>query len=310
VSRTTTNLVYGVTGQTFSYRVPQGRPTSATFSVFSFDAGDDDTPEFTGTATVDSVSTSVTSASGASQSDPQRINLSTTSIVAGTKYLLSEASVQEWVTPVEIQTGYVRCRYPLKNDYTTAGTFVGTTISGTVDSAWIANLSNISDPSDPDPGYRVRWSIVVSGVTYVAYSHLDVVRAPVGHQVDVDDISARAPGWSDSIPTDYIEEQGRPVIDAAWLSVQAKLASLGIDTDAMRNDQILDELVILRALNIIAIGGWRPGGYASQAEYVAVTQGEYDRFLEQHFEAAPRHRLGIETNGAAERTKSVSVWGK
>jgi hypothetical protein len=309
--RSTATIVYGVSGQTLEIRALEGRASSATFDVLPDFAGDDDEPEFSGTGTVDSVSTTVSAASGQSQTDPQKVSLtSTSSIVTGRKYLLAENSLREWVEPVSIHSGYIRVRHPLKNDYTTSATFVGTTITASVDATWAAAEENISDHLDPNPDYRVRWEYVVSGATCVAYSFFDLVRATVAHRIDIDDINARAPGLHDSIPIEYREEQGRPLVDAAWRAVQAKLASLSIDTDALRDNQILDELTILKALNVLAVGGWRPPAYASQLEYIEVTSQQFDRFIEQHFQVTLKHRLASGSSGGSDTRFAVPVWVK
>jgi hypothetical protein len=309
--RTTASILYGIASQTLSHRVLAGRPTSATFKVFNDYAGDDDTTEFSGSASVSAVSTTVSSASGPSQADPTKISLTaTTSVTTSEKYLIAEGSRYEWVQPVEIVSGsYIRVRYPLKNDYTTAATFVGTTLSAAVDDTWAADLGNVSDQLDPNPGYRVRWAILVGGVTTVEYSYFDLVRAAVSHSVDVDDLSIRAPGYFDSIPTDYRVEQGRPIIEAAWQAVQAKLAAMSIDTDALRDSQLLDELVLLKSLCMIARGGWAPGAF-SLPDYIKVTQDDFDRFIEQHLQVARPHTLAEGTSGAAENVPVKSYWSK
>lgn len=309
MSRSTSDVIYGVTGQSLLYRVMQGRPTSATFEVFHDTSGDDSTAEFSGSATVDSVSTTVASASGPSQADPQKLNLTSTSnITIGRKYLLSESSKQEWVEPVEIVTGsYIRVRHPLRSDYTTSATFVGTYLSASVDATWVATESKLSDQIDQNPSYRVRWEVLVGGATTVAYSFFDLVRASVTHQIDLSDLNDRAPGLVDSCPTDYAIDQGRSLIDAAWRSVQARLAALKIDTDALRDDSITDELTILRALNMIARGGWKPAGFDSLAEYIATTQQDFDRFVEQHFQVFQPHRMAESASGGAETVRQFVI---
>jgi hypothetical protein len=281
--RKTTGIIYGVTGQTVEYRVPQGRPTSATFKVFRDYAGDDNTPEFSGTATLDSVSQSVTAASGPSQSDPNRVNVVTTGMVTTRKYLISEGSRQEWFTPLEIGSGYCRARLELKNDFTTAATVVSTTITAAIDSTFIADLSKVSAGSDPTPGYRVRWAILIGGLTLPAYSFFDVERAEILYEVDIEDLNTRAPGVARTLPTEYRVDQGRALFDSAWRSARADLAVMGIDVDAIRDDESLDELVILKSLLILAEGGWRPPSWDSAAgSYVADRRDVYNRFLEQH----------------------------
>lgn len=308
--RSTSNVIYGITGQTLEYRVPQGRPTSATGEVFYDTGTDDSTPLWTFTATVDSVNTTLTAASGLGQTDATKLNVSPTSFVTTRKYLISEASMKEWITPAQIAAAAVYARHPLQNAYTTSATVVGTTLIATVDSTFIADASYISDQKDQNPGYRVRWEIVVGSTTTVAYTFFDVVRSIVTHQVDIEDINARAPGLMDTLPIDYRTEQGRPLLDAAWQSVQAKLASIGVDTDALRDDQILDELVVLRSLCILALGGWRPSTYDSVGAYLAAVTEEYNTFLEQHFSVTLKHRIAEGTSGAADTVHAQPFWSK
>lgn len=307
--RSTTDLVFGVLGQTLSLRVMQGRPTSATFTVLEDYANDDAAAEFSGTATLDAVTTVLTAASGAGQTDAHRINLTTTGIVTGRKYLLSEGQRQEWIDPIEVGTGYIRARHPLANAYTTAATFVGTTITAAVDATWVAAEANISDHLDPNPDYRVRWAIVIGGVTHIVYSYFDLVRSTVTHQVDIEDLNSRAPGLHDRLPTEYRAEQGRPLIDAAWRSVQAKLASLRIDTDALREDQSIDELVILRALYMLAMGGWHPLGMSS-GEYITETRTDYERFVEQHFQVSLMHPVATSSGAGVDVVRAQPFWSK
>lgn len=308
--RSTTNIVYAISGQTLELRFMLGRPTSATFEVFRDYADDTATAEFTGTATLTSPTTTLTAASGAGQTDPQKLNLTSTSIVTGRRYLLSEASVREWVDPIQIASGYIRARYPLQNAYTTAATLASTTLTATVDATWIAMLTSIGNPKDPNPDYRVKWSVVYSGATYVVYSYFDVVRSVVAHQVDISDINDRAPGLMDSLPVEYEAEQGRPLIDAAWRAVHAKLASLGIDVDSFRDDSFVDELVVMKACQILAIGGWRPAGYQTISEYVAVTTDAFDRFIEQHVQVQLKHRIDIGQGGGADIARAQPYWAK
>lgn len=312
MARSTTDVSYAVTGQTVELRVLQGRPTAATFSVFHDYAGDDDTAEFTGTATIADPSTTVDATSGDGQTDPQKINLTaTTGIVTTRKYLISEGSKQEWVQPIEVVTNdYIRVRHPLKNSYTTAATFVSTTIAAAIDSTWVADEANLSDHLDPNPDYRVRWAVTVAGVVYPLYSFFDLVRSPIAHEIDLDDLDARAPGIVDGMPTQFRVEQGRPLVNSAWRAVKAKLAAHNIDVDAFRNDDVLDELVMLKALNVVAMGGWRPLGYDSVSQYVADTDRAFETFFQQHVGVVQRSRLASGTSGGADVVRSVPFWSK
>lgn len=311
MSRTTADIIFDVTGQTLPHRVLAGRPTSATFDVFEDYANDDATAEFSGTATVDSVNTTVDVACGVSSADPQKVSLAaTTAIVTGRKYLLSDRSKQEWVEPIEIVSAdYIRVRHPLRNDYTTSATFVGATITAAVDATWVASEANLSDHLDPNPDYRVRWEIVVGSETLVEYSYFDLVRSTVTHQVDISDLNDRAPGLHDRLPVEYQPDQGRALIDSAWRSVQAKLASLGIDADAIRDDQFVDELTIMRALNMLAMGGWAPFGM-SVGEYIAETRTDYERFIEQHVQVKLAHPVASGSSAGVQTVRAQPFWSK
>lgn len=309
MSRSVPDVVYGLSGQTIALRVSQGQATSATFAVFEYFAGDDDAAEFSGSATVDAFSQALSAASGAGETDPQKLNLTTTSMVASQRYLVAEGSRREWIQPIEIATGYARVRFPLQNAYTTAATVKSTTIGAAIDNTWAAALENISETLDPNPGYRVRWDVVVSAVHYVAYSFFDLVRAAISHDVDIADVNDRAPGLIDSLPIEYRGEQGRPLVDSAWRAVQAHMAALGVDTDAFRDDLILDELVILRALAILADGGWHPPAYAI-AEYRANAIDNYARFVETHLQVTAKTALSRGNSGAVETVRAVPAWSK
>lgn len=289
--RRTPAVLLGVTGQTLTLRFPQGRPTSATFAVIRAYAFDDAVPEFSGSATLDPVSTTTTAAAGPSQPDPQLLLLTSfASVQTQRKYLLSLNAVQEWVDLVEIAPAYVRVRNPLQYDYASGASFASATLTLAIDDAWVAQTSKLSDLSDTFPDYRVKWTIVFNGQTVVIYSFFDVVRAQVRNHVEIDDINTRAPGLADSLPVEYRAEDGRPLIDAAWASVRAHLQAGNIAVDAIREDEVLDEMTVLRALRLLAEGGWHPPDIDALS-YVQLTTSNYERFFEQHFAASLKHRL-------------------
>lgn len=312
--RTSASVVFGVTGQTLSVRVPQGQPTSATVDIYRNYSDDTGTPEFSATGTIDPVATTVSVLSGGSQSDPQRISLaSTTGIIIGREYQLGEAGLLERVIPVEIRTGYIRIRYPLLNDYTTAATFLSGLVTAPVLDTWAALVGKLSDLTDQSPDYRARWSVTVAGVVVIAYSFFDLVRSEIRQSVTMDDINARAPGLRDSLPIEYRAEVGRPLIDTAWRTVRADFAAIGIDPNAVRDDEVVDELVILRALRILGEGGWRPGGL-DIAPYLELVTANYDRFFERHFAVTLKHRLqqqvGADFARGSDLRRASGFWRK
>jgi hypothetical protein len=293
VPQRTTSILYGVAGQSLELMFPKGRPTSATFKVFrAFVEIDDAAPaEFSGTATLEAVNTTTTAIAGPSQSDPQQLLLASyASLQTQRPYFLTANSVQERVELVEVAGSYARVRHPLQYDFPIGATLQSTWLTAAVDNTWIADISKISDLSDTFPDFRVKWDVVYGGVTYVLYTFFDVVRALIRHQVEITDVNARAPGLVDSLPTEYRLEDGRPLIDAAWGSVRAHLQAVNIAVDAIRETEVIDELVILRTLRMLAEGGWAPPG-VDKNQYLVTTTTNYDRFFETHFAASLKHRV-------------------
>jgi hypothetical protein len=296
-------VLYGVAGQSLALLVRAGRPTAATFDVFAQYASDDETPVFSGTATIDAVNTTLTGYAGPTESDPQRLDLdSTAGIVVGRRYLLEQSQRKEWVEFVEVGAGYARSRHPVQGEFSPGATLEGVTLTAAVDDAWAADVSNLSDMSDPAPDYRVKWDVTVGSAQLVIYSFFDLVRSGVDHGVDIEHINARAPGLVDSLPTEYRLEAGRPLIDGAWAGVRADFVSLAIDPNAVRDPEVVDELVILRTLRSLAEGGWAPAGVDKTA-YLGLTRDNYDRFFERHFKATLRHRVDT-------RSGALPFWSK
>lgn len=303
-------LTYGITGQTLDVLVRLGRPTSATFEVFRQSATDDGTPEFQGSATVDTPNTTLASAAGPAQSDPARIPLtSTTGIVKDRRYLLSQNSLQEWVDVVEVGSGYVRVRQQLQNDYTSGATFQSTYLTAAVNSSFIQNLSNLSDLLDTTPDYRVVWTVVVGGQTYQLYTFFDVVRTPVLHNVEISDIDAAVPGLADTMPVELRAEQGRPLIDRAFSSVRADLVASQIDVNSLRDDEVMDELVILRTIRSLAEGGWAPPGVDKNL-FLETSTKNYERFLERHIAVSLNHATASRDGASALAEPVRSAWSK
>jgi len=218
------DIAFGVASQTLYHDCMEGRPSSVTsVSVFAWDVGDDGTAESatTGSASVDSVNTTFDAASGKSQADPTLLNLAaTTSLVLGREYLATnDKSQHEWVDIQRITSAAsALARTPMYYDYSADGnsTLVGTRISITVDSTWVADSTQISDAVLHHPGYRVRWVYVVSGVTYVATTYFDLTRVPAAHTVRATSIERLLPGFINALPRGHRDDQGRALIDEAY----------------------------------------------------------------------------------------------
>jgi hypothetical protein len=308
--RLKTDIVAGLAGQAVSYRVIEGRPSAASFQVFRDTIDDVGEAELAGSASIDTVNTITTAAAGPSEADPHRLSVfSAAGFTAGRKYLVIGAQQREWVEVVEVQLGYVRARHPLKNSYATGATIVGTTITASIDVEWSGADEHLSDLTDPFPDYRIRWAYTVDGAAGVAWSYFDVVRAVVRHQVDIADIAGRLPGFHDALPVDLRQDQGRLLIDSAWRAVRADFQSVSMDVAAVRDDEVLDELVILRALVVVAEAGWHPPAIDA-ATFIDLKQRGYDRFWEQHFKATLKHPVSTGTGADSHRAQARPIWRK
>ena len=201
-------LLFGETGQSLVWDAPEGRASAVnSVQVWRALTGDLGTAETatTGSASIDSANTTVDANSGASSANPRKLNVAaTTNMVVGRRYLVTAATGEsEWVLVQEIVAGdYIIAAHPLYNDYVSADTVVGTRLTISVHSTFVADTSKITDGlTDPNPGYRVRWDYTVASITRVHDAYFDLVRYAVQHTVQPIDMEALIPNWRDRLPT-------------------------------------------------------------------------------------------------------------
>lgn len=305
--RATTDIVYGVTGQTLRHRVRTGRPTSATFAVYADDAGDDDTAEFSGTATVDAVATTTAAAAGPGQTDPTLIEVtSAASIVAGRLYLISDDGQREWVCVVEIDGTDVYASAPLVNAYASGASFEGCDLTAAVDGTWVADSNNLSDPRTPDPAYRVQWTIAIAGATRVELTFFDLVRGGIGHGITMHDVEARLWNVLEDIPVAHRGDQGQRIIDAAWEDVQGLLAGQRVNDASIRDAALVDQLLLKQIRLTFAINGFAPRGMPADLA-ITLARDDLQRFFERHFVAG---QVPLATSSNAATKKQFVGWRK
>lgn len=305
---TNDTVTFAITGQSLTTRFLQGRPSSVSFQVFRDVDSDISAPQFSGTATVDTFSTALSAAAGYGQTDPTLLTVaSTASLTPRRKYLLSGSGQSEWVEVVRTGTLQLFTRQPVNGRYASADTLVSTYASAAVDATFIADVNKLSDLTNPWADYRIKWTAVIGGVTVVQYGYFDVTRAPVKHNVDIEDVNLRVPGLRDSMPTDYRNDNGYTLIESAWRSAQADLAAIDIAPDAIHNAQVVDELLILKCKAILAEGGWRPLGI-ELSQFYEMTRDTYNRFFEKNFQIVARHSMQATTGGDGFRGASSPIW--
>lgn len=265
------DIKFNVTGQTIYWDAPEGRASSVTdvqvWEDYESEEGQEESA-ITGSGSVDSVNTTFDAASGVSQSDPNVCYLTaTTNIAVDRQYLATNAyGEKEWVLVEDISSAVsITARNALSLDYAATDTFVGTRLSATIDSDWVADKDNISDPLCPRPRYRVAWTYVVGGVTYYATTWFDLVRKPFVTNVTPADVDRLARGWLARLSTDDAQGNGQTVIDEAVHQVKLDLWERGVTAYALRNSDVLNELVRLRAVSLVSEQAFREGGVGQLA---------------------------------------------
>lgn len=274
--------MYNRTGQTVSLYPPEtirdllGVATSASVTVFEGADSNDDTAEFTPTATVDSFSTTVDVASGYSQTTPNLLSVAaTTSASIGTLYQVeNEDGQREIIEPKGINAAdsFVLV-HDLAFDYPiTTSTVKGTKITFTVDPTWVADESNILTPRTPS--YRVVWTYTINSIVYNAQTYLRLVRKPFKTNVTAYDIAKR---WPDIKTLDDRARRGQGLkqfLDAAIDDFRADVLAEGYQPAQLNDTEIADQLIVLRGCYLLANALGAPGN-RDQESYINEIRGEY-----------------------------------
>jgi hypothetical protein len=321
-------ILYNVTGQSWFYDCPEGRPDASptpTLSIVLNMSGDNvATVESatTGAVALDAVNTTLSQAVGAGAVSISVA--SATGIAKKRRYLLTDTTTGlfEWFEVVAIVGTTVRGRRPLVNSYASGATLVGCRITIGVDPTWVANQAKISDilattwRTDKEnthewgpgyAGYRLRWSYSVNGSPTVSASYGDLVRYTAKNLVTPPIVDDRFPGWIDRLPVDHLEDQGQRLIDEAYFSVRVDAMADNQTLRRIRNTEILRELVVYRAPVIVAetnvLASASAENVAALAEAKKIYQQRYDQLLrEPKFQYDP---LGDGSAGGATR---LPVW--
>jgi hypothetical protein len=259
MASTTIDLLFGVTGQSLYFDAPEGRPSSVTSSaLYEATTADDGTAE------------AATTGSAAVQTDPRVCNVTaTTGVTLGRSYLATSVAngEKEWIEAAAVVSGAtVTAKRELQNAYTTSDTFVSTRITHAIDSTWVADTANLSGPFDPNARYRWRLVYVVASVTYVHDLYVDLLRYAGRHDVTPLDVDRRSRGWTERLEHSDREDQGRSVIDEAYQIVKFDLFNLDTPDQSVRNREVLNELVKLKAIEMIDMTEPAAANYQARLE--------------------------------------------
>jgi hypothetical protein len=320
-------LTYGVTGAVVQFFPPQaellanGAPASAaTYSVYGGTQSNDDTAKFSGTATLDAVSTTVDAASGYTQTNRQKVNLTaTTSIVVGYRYLVTNANGQrEIVVPTHIVSDdYILVEEPLCYDYASGATFKGLRHYFTIDATFIADASNINAPGLVDlfnrlgdqgefPPFRVRWSYTTGSIAQLTWTTFDVVRQAAKTTLSIHDLRALFP---DVIFQEHIAERGQKFTSqlvAAERDCAIDARSSGYDPDQIRDAEIWNRIVLQKWA--VLIGEGMLFGGADIAAWLTMQREKYTQLFEKTIGTTLRAWIDTSSTGGISTDPPRQMW--
>jgi len=309
------DILYGIASQSIYLDVPEGRPSAVTsVYVYWWTTGDDTAnaeTATTGSAAIDSVNTTFDADSGFSQANQHTLNLTaTTNVVKDRRYLATNAvGAKEWVEVAGITSAAsVTSRVPLANDYAAADTFVGTRISISLLDTWVADSDNISDSTDPNSGWRVRWEYVVDSVTYVRHTFFDVVRVGGEHDVTPADMELFVGNWSGKVPMDHRTDQGRGLIDEGYRMFKMDLLASDIPDQQIRNTEVVNHIVKHAAAVVLhRTRFYEQGGDPGPLEDA---RKEYDSLIDRMFRVEGKVSIGYDESGAGARSEAPGIWSR
>lgn len=274
-------LVYNLVGQEVElYRTdwPEGAVSGGmTAKVWRALQGNDETPVLTPTVTVEAIALAIDAASGFSQTNRRKLNMtSTAGIVQGRRYYTQNGDGQrELVEIAHISANaFVETEYDLAYDYGPAGaTLNGLRASFVIDPTFIATLGNINlkgyisrqgwypDYIDLATGlpYRVLWSYTVASSPRQHWTYFDVVRGRAQHGVLGDDLFDLFPDLAYQESRGQRGEKFKRYLDAGERRVAFDLRVKKYDPNQIA-DHLYDDLVRDATLLLIAESGKAPPG--------------------------------------------------
>ena len=280
-------IVYGRTGQVVELYPPEcvrdclGIPSSVTASVYEGEASNDDTPLFSPSVSVDSVSTTLAAAAGQDQASGLRNRLTVASasgLATDVLFLLDNSSSQrEVVEARKIAGTTVDVVHDLQYVYPiTSSTLKGIRCTFTVDATWVATEANITGPRDSN--YRVRWQYTVAGTVYNLQTYLRLVRKPFRSTVTYRDLVARWPSMLEGQSREMRGDRFRKLIEAAENTVRSDVIAEGYRPEQFNDTETIDRLVNLALDYHIARFLKEPTGRDREA-FIAESKLEYGQLL-------------------------------
>lgn len=322
------SLVYGMVGQTVPFYPPdaelvrEGAPTAAaTYKVYAGTSSNDDAVEFEGTATLDSVSTTVDAASGYTQTNRQRLYVAaTTSISVGERYLVTNAGGQREVITVALiaSADYVDLEEPLTYDYASGATVKGIRHYFTVDSTFIADESNITVAGSSAllgqslgtdtlaPPFRVEWRYTTGSTAQRTWTSLAVVRQVAKSRLTSEQLRGVMP---DVLFLEWVVQRGQdfaPQLELAEGDTRLRARAAGFDPDAVRDPEAWDRMVLYAWVTAILRAQFLGGADVGLA--LEAARSDETIFFEKMLGTALRAFIDTGTKGSITPSPARQLW--
>jgi hypothetical protein len=281
----TAELIYGLVGQTLKLVPPEwseGVPSALALSVWPGSTGNDQTADWTATPTVDTVSATVATASGASQTYRNRAYVAVAGIVVGKTYRIANGAGQAELVRVKnivSASAYVELDADLLYDYAvTTSTFAGIELSATVDPTWVADDANLLSPGVDS--YRCLWTYTINSIVRKHWTYARLVRQRWQSIISLADLRDFEPDIAYSEPPDLRGEACARLIAAAESVVRVDILAAGYKPESIQDTEILRMLLIEQARLIAARRGNPPPGRDPEA-FVVEQAARYQSLLDR-----------------------------
>lgn len=326
------SLIYNLIGQTIEWYPPSsevvwnGAPAAASYSVFPGTQGLDQPAKFLGTATLDTVATTLGTIAGYSQDDRTLLSLaSVVGVAVGRRYLISNAAGQrEVVVPASVASGVVFLEEPLAYDYLVGAAFVGLRQSVSVPDAFIQDVANINvwsgywattgrtlltdigGTNTAAPPFQVRWSYTLS-TPRQAWTAFNVERRQAKANLSMEDLRELAP---DASFFEWLNQRGQdytPQLIAAERDVAIDTRVAGYNPDQIVDPQIWNRIVLQKWL--VTIGkAMLFSQTGEQPPWLQMVIDDYDKLFQSSVSTSCRAWVDTGSSGAITPNPARQLW--
>jgi hypothetical protein len=271
----THKIVYLETSQTLRH-VPPERITSASYVIEDLFTDEAGRTVASGSATVDTTTTTTDAASGPAQANPRKVPVaSTTGFAVGDHALIASVDGGTWERFVidGLSVGdYLVADIPLVNAYASGANVYGIDVTAPFPDGIAANESHV----DEDRPYRVVWEYTIRGLVYRPQEQIRLVRAS---ETDVSS-SAVAQKIRDTYPDVIARLPEASRLDrgiiAAESFVHNSLRRKGVDPHRFMGGELLLDAVYWRTLCLFATNSSTPGDMPV-AEWLEYCERKYNQ---------------------------------